>query len=360
MYRLYFDSSAYGTSQLPFSIVIPVVVGSSPISHPSFRPRFAVRPVGASSIVYRRHAPPRQTPVDRTRPPARVARANMHAMASAEPARFTVATYNIHKGFSQLTRRMVIHELRERLHGLAADILFLQEVLHTNDRHATRYRDWPRRPQHEFIADAFWHEVAYGAQRRVSARPSRQRGAVALPDADAGEPRHLRAPVRKPRPAALRDRRSASGTPSLHCINVHLGLFERGRQWQIRALVERIRAEVPDDAPLIIAGDFNDWRSKGDRALTEALGCVEVFEHVTRASGAHVSVADAGVPARPHLRARPARSSTRACTTRRRGARMSDHAALAATFEVHLAKRRALIVNGRQSRDEPLHRGEFA
>ena len=29
--------------------------------------------------------------------------------------RFTVATYNIHKGFTQLKGRMVIHELRERL-----------------------------------------------------------------------------------------------------------------------------------------------------------------------------------------------------------------------------------------------------
>ena len=37
--------------------------------------------------------------------------------------RFTVATYNIHKGFSHMARRMVIHELRDRLHGLSADIL---------------------------------------------------------------------------------------------------------------------------------------------------------------------------------------------------------------------------------------------
>jgi endonuclease/exonuclease/phosphatase family metal-dependent hydrolase len=43
--------------------------------------------------------------------------------------RFTVATYNIHKGFTQLNRRMVIHELRERLHGLSVDILLLQEVV---------------------------------------------------------------------------------------------------------------------------------------------------------------------------------------------------------------------------------------
>ena len=32
--------------------------------------------------------------------------------------RFTIATYNIHKGFTQLNRRMVIHELRDRLVGL--------------------------------------------------------------------------------------------------------------------------------------------------------------------------------------------------------------------------------------------------
>jgi endonuclease/exonuclease/phosphatase family metal-dependent hydrolase len=121
--------------------------------------------------------------------------------------------------------------------------------------------------------------------------------------------------------------------PTLHCINVHLGLFERGRQWQIRTLVERIRAEVPDDAPLVIAGDFNDWRSKGDRALTEALGCVEVFERVN------------GRPARTfpsllpvfrldRIYARGLKVVAAHVHYATPGARMSDHAALAATFEV--------------------------
>ena len=76
--------------------------------------------------------------------------------------RFTIATYNIHKGFTQLNRRMVIHELRERLHGLAADILLLQEVVGVHRGHAARHLDWPVKPQHEFIADTVWHEVAYG------------------------------------------------------------------------------------------------------------------------------------------------------------------------------------------------------
>ena len=37
---------------------------------------------------------------------------------------------------------------------------------------------------------------------------------------------------------------------------------------------------MPEDAPLIIAGDFNDWRRKGDRILTDKLGVYEVFEEV--------------------------------------------------------------------------------
>src|SRR4051812_43484921 len=73
------------------------------------------------------------------------------------PMRFTIATYNIHKGFSHLNRRMVIHELREKLRTLNPDIVFLQEVQGVHERHVGRYHDWPGKPQHEFIADEVWH-----------------------------------------------------------------------------------------------------------------------------------------------------------------------------------------------------------
>jgi len=259
-------------------------------------------------------------------------------MTSAAPARFTVATYNIHKGFSQLARRVVIHELRERLHGLAADILFLQEVLHTNDRHANRYRDWPRRPQHEFIAGEFWNEVAYG---RNAVYPHGHHGNAVLSRFPmlTQENLDISAHLFESRGLLHCEIELGNGTPSLHCMNVHLGLFERGRQWQIRALVDRIRAEVPDGAPLIIAGDFNDWRSKGARALTEALNCVEVFEHVN------------GRPARTFPSLMPVFRLDRIYARGLKvvdarvhyatlGKRMSDHAALAATFEVIPGRRR--------------------
>jgi hypothetical protein len=55
-----------------------------------------------------------------------------------------IATYNIHKGFSNFNRRMVVHELRERLRQLGADLVFLQEVQGDHQRHALRP---PARPE---------------------------------------------------------------------------------------------------------------------------------------------------------------------------------------------------------------------
>ena len=64
----------------------------------------------------------------------------------------TIATYNIHKGFSQFNRRMVLHELRERLRELDADIVFLQEVQGERNHIARRHAGYPLLPQHEFLA----------------------------------------------------------------------------------------------------------------------------------------------------------------------------------------------------------------
>ena len=121
--------------------------------------------------------------------------------------------------------------------------------------------------------------------------------------------------------------------PSLHCINVHLGLFERGRQWQIQALIDRIQLAVPRGVPMIIAGDFNDWRSKGDRALTEALDLQEVFGEV-RGRPARTFPSMLPVFRLDRIYARGLRIVDAHVHYATRGARMSDHAALAATFEI--------------------------
>ena len=73
-----------------------------------------------------------------------------------------VVTYNIHKGLSFFNRRLVIHELRDRLRDLGADIVFLQEVQGIHAHQSKRHGDWPTQPQYEFLADSVWGDFAYG------------------------------------------------------------------------------------------------------------------------------------------------------------------------------------------------------
>lgn len=190
-----------------------------------------------------------------------------------------VATYNIHKGFSQFNRRMVVHELREQLRELAPDVVFLQEVQGLHLGHAMRHEAWPEDPQHEFLAADVWHNTAYG--RNVVHEYGHHGNAILsrLPIAASHnqDVTHLRFERRGLLHCAI----EVPGLPrQLHCVCVHLSLFGRSRKRQLDALATRLEAIVPADAPLIVAGDFNDWRNRAHDLLAERLGMVEVFAGV--------------------------------------------------------------------------------
>lgn len=193
-----------------------------------------------------------------------------------------IVTYNIHKGFSHFNRRMVMHELREHLRELNADIVFLQEVQGENLGNTKRFINYPTLPQHEFLADQIWPHHAYGKNavydeghhgnailsrypivkwdnQDVSAHRFESRGVL-----------HCEISISGTEPLGARH--------LLHCICVHFGLFKRGRGIQFNALIERIKQMVPPDAPLIIAGDFNDWRNHASSLLARELQLHEVFE----------------------------------------------------------------------------------
>ena len=198
----------------------------------------------------------------------------------ASAKRLRMATYNIHKGVSAMSRRNRIHDLRSGLHALEADLVFLQEVQGRNDLHATRFANWPELSQHTFLAGDRWAEAAYG---KNSVRT----------DGDHGNALLSRYRMLSHENIDISDHRFESrgllhcaldfdGT-EIHCICAHLGLFEDSRARQADALIARIRSHVPADAPIIIAGDFNDWRHRLGRQLVENLGVREVFSgHETR------------------------------------------------------------------------------
>lgn len=188
-----------------------------------------------------------------------------------------IATYNIHKGFSHFNRRMVMHELRENLQVMRADVVFLQEVLGLHERHATRYENWPVQSQYEFLADSVWSDFAYG-KNAIYDEGHHGNAILSRFPILRWENQDISAHDYEQRGMLHCELQIPNWSEPLHCINVHLGLFARGRMRQLQAMRQRIEKLVPAHHPLIIAGDFNDWRNKAGEVLTGALHLHEVFE----------------------------------------------------------------------------------
>ncbi len=203
----------------------------------------------------------------------------MHGNNPAPAGQLRVATFNIHKGLSIFNRRLVIHALREQLRALQADIVFLQEVSGRHDAHALRHGNWPSQAQHEFLADEVWQDHAYG------------RNAV-YDGGDHGNAILSRFAILRWENQDVSSHRFESrgllhaeiGVPGwpepLHCVCVHLALTARGRGRQLEHLRQRVERMVPANAPLIVAGDFNDWhwRHRAAHEFAHPLNMQEVFE----------------------------------------------------------------------------------
>ena len=252
------------------------------------------------------------------------------------PRRLSVATYNIHKGFPVTPlfgRRPSLRALREELHALNPDLVFLQEVLGAHAGHARRHRDWPVQSQYEYLADTLWQSHAYGRNavydaghhgnallscypitrwdnEDVSAHRFESRGLlhceIAVPD----------------------------WPQTLHCVCVHLALTVRGRSRQLERLRQRIERLVPADAPLIVAGDFNDWtwRQRATQEFAQPLNMHEVFE---LAGGQTARSFPAALPLLrlDRIYVRGFRVHAARVHHGRRWARLSDHAPLIADLE---------------------------
>ena len=197
-------------------------------------------------------------------------------MSAAESLR--VCTYNIHKGFSQFNRRMMVHELRERLRSLEVDLVFLQEVQGMHVGHASLHPDWPHPPQHEFLAEDVWTQFAYGGNaiydhgHHGNAILSRF-SIVSTNNQDVSDHRFERRGL-------LHCEVQVPGIDEpVHCVCAHLGLTAASRRRQMGALAERMEQIAPSGAPLIVAGDFNDWRNHADRLLARRLGLREAFDN---------------------------------------------------------------------------------
>jgi len=176
-----------------------------------------------------------------------------------------VATYNIHKGVQGLgpARRLEIHNLGLAVEQLDADIVCLQEVRKLHRRQQQYFTQWPELPQAEFLAPE-----GYEAVYRTNAVTRHGEHGNALLS---------RWPVLAHRHEDMSDHRfeqrgllhvevDVQGRV-VHVIVVHFGLLPASRMRQVEQLGRYIDREVPAAAPLVVAGDFNDWGTRIQRTL---------------------------------------------------------------------------------------------
>jgi endonuclease/exonuclease/phosphatase family metal-dependent hydrolase len=191
-----------------------------------------------------------------------------------------VATYNIHKGVQGLgpARRLEIHNLGHAVEQLDADIVCLQEVRKLHRREQAYFKRWPELPQAEFLCPEGYFAVY---QTNAKTRHG-EHGNALLSRWPVVSQGHEDMSDHRFEQRGLLHVQVQVGRRDVHVIVLHLGLIAASRARQVEQLGLYIQREIPRKAPVVIAGDFNDWGAKlrpalnklgfkdflGDRALT--------------------------------------------------------------------------------------------
>ncbi len=201
------------------------------------------------------------------------------AMAAVSPEStfsFKVLTVNIHKGFTFFNRKFILPELREAVRQVGADVVFLQEVTGNHEKHPDKFDNYPETPHYEFLADTIWPQFAYG---RNAVYTNGHHGNAVLSKFPIVRFENIDVSISGPERRGLLhcELQIPGRSVNVHAICVHLGLMESHRVQQMQMLCDLVRKGIPPQAPVVVAGDFNDWRHRAHVLLEQGADLHEVF-----------------------------------------------------------------------------------
>jgi endonuclease/exonuclease/phosphatase family metal-dependent hydrolase len=246
------------------------------------------------------------------------------------------ATYNIHKGVRGVgpRKRLEIHNLGLGIEALDADLVFLQEVRLHHARDARRFErtwfGWPDQGQAQFLAPE-GYDVAY---RTNAVTRHGEHGNALLSRWPIGEPGHHDVSDHPFEQRGLLHVPVHWHGVTLHTVVAHFGLIHASRVRQVRRLAAYLDAAVPRGAPLMVAGDFNDWGEKLDGPMAE-IGLARAL--VPHLPPSHRLTFPSRVPvfALDRIYVRGLRCRSTFVPRGTAWARMSDHLPLVAELELH-------------------------
>jgi endonuclease/exonuclease/phosphatase family metal-dependent hydrolase len=248
--------------------------------------------------------------------------------------RFRVISYNIHKGFTVGNRGFVLEGIRDAVRAMRPDFVFLQEVVGEHNGHRARLPHWPEEPQCEYVAGALFPHFAYG-RNAVYADGHHGNAILSKYPILSWENEDVSTSTLERRGILHAVVKPGEGEEPVHLICAHLGLLERDRQVQGLRLCERLTRSVGHEEPLIVAGDFNDWRLRMSPLLQRRAGLVEAYHSRHRH---HARTFPARFPLfrldRVYFRGPGLRAVRAKCLRGEPWAKLSDHAPLLVDFEL--------------------------
>lgn len=243
-----------------------------------------------------------------------------------------VLSYNIHKGFTSRNRAFVLNRMREAIRDIDPDIVFLQEVVghHISDKHLIE--DWPSKSQFDYLAHELWEHYSYG-KNAVYNKGHHGNALLSKYPIIMSENINISTNRFEQRGILHAVLDIPETNRKFHALCLHLNLLESGRKIQVQKICQRIEETVPHDEPLLIAGDFNDWKERVSHTLESNL---EIREFYQEMHGEHARTFPSNSPFlrldRIYYRGMNVKSAHRLFQSPWKD--LSDHIALMGVFEI--------------------------
>lgn len=173
-----------------------------------------------------------------------------------------ILSFNVHKGMGWVGKS-TLSQIRAQIQALHPDLIFLQEICGS---------------QFEFLAAENWPHFSYG--RNANNLKGHHGNAILSKFPIVFSQNNDISMGRFERRGLLHSIvQSSILSQPIHLICTHLSLFKNYRRKQLEEIINYVEKNTPSNSPLIIGGDFNDWRSHATEPMVERLGLQESFLH---------------------------------------------------------------------------------
>lgn len=161
-----------------------------------------------------------------------------------------ILTYNIHRGLSFIRKKNIHSKIEAFLQHAQADLICLQEVWGEFEQEPSIVRNLSR---------TIWQKKVYG---KNAIFPQGHQGNAVLCRFEILEWRNIdiSLPMKEARGFLMVKAETEQQKTPFWLICLHFGLHPKERDFQFKLLSQYIKKLIPPQAPLLIAGDFNDWR----------------------------------------------------------------------------------------------------